>query len=121
VAWKLDAKLPVSYQIAQKLRQDILIGNYAPGSQFPPVRQLAVEASVNPNTVQKALLTLEEEGLLVTRGTVGRFVTDDIAVLDRTRDFLHREFVCHVAQKAAELGITREELAQTLLRMEEET
>ena len=53
--------------------------------QIPPVRQLAMEAGVNPNTMQRALSALEDEGLLVSRGTVGRFVTSDEAALERAR------------------------------------
>lgn len=120
MAWKFDSKLPVSYQIAGKLRLDILNGVYGPGTQFPTVRQLAMEASVNPNTVQKALTALEAEGLLITQGTVGRFVTDDIPALEAARDALHSSFVRQILEEAAELGITKEAFLDAMSRMEEE-
>ena len=85
MTWKFDSKIPVSLQLTHKLRIDILSGKYSPGEQFPPVRQLAYDASVNPNTVQKALTSLESEGLLITRGTVGRFVTDDESALTKAK------------------------------------
>ena len=120
MAWKFHSKLPVSYQIAEKLRLDILNGLYEPGMQFPTVRQLAVDASVNPNTVQKALLQLETEGLLITQGTVGRFVTDDVQALESAREVLRREFVIRVMAEAAELGITKAAFLDALTRLEEE-
>ena len=73
--WKLDHKTPVFLQLASHLRNEIVAGKYAADEQIPSVRVLAAQASVNPNTMQKARLSLEEEGLLYTRGTLGRFVT----------------------------------------------
>ena len=77
LAWKFKDGIPLTVQISDRIRQDILRGEYRAGEAFPTVRQLAAEASVNPNTVQKALVILENEGLLVTLGTAGRTVTED--------------------------------------------
>lgn len=74
MAWQFRGHSPVYRQIVRHIRADILNGRYQPDEQIPPVRQLAMEASVNPNTMQRALSALEDEGLLVSRGTVGRFV-----------------------------------------------
>lgn len=120
MTWKFDPKLPLTLQIQHKLRQDILTGTYAPGEQFPTVRQLAFEASVNPNTMQKALTGLEGEDLLVSRGTVGRFVTEDTAVLARAREHMYSEYMTHVLRQAGELGISREMLLTFIRESEEE-
>ena len=61
--WKFNSREAVFVQIASRLRGEILRGKYQPDQQIPPVRQLAFEAAVNPNTMQKALTVLEEEGL----------------------------------------------------------
>ncbi len=106
MGWKFDSTLPVSIQIAEKLKREILIGKYPSGSQFPTVRQLAFETSANPNTVQKALTSLETEGLLESHGTVGRFVTSDRNVLEAVYRKLCRRFMNEVLTSAAELGIT---------------
>lgn len=74
MAWQFRGHSPVYRQIVRHIRADILSGCYQPDEQIPPVRQLAMEAGVNPNTMQRALSALEDEGLLVSRGTVGRFV-----------------------------------------------
>ena len=72
-----DRNVPVFLQIKDRLKSDILNGVFSPRDKIPSVRQLALDMSVNPNTVQRALNILEEEGLIVTEGTTGKFVTDD--------------------------------------------
>lgn len=110
--WQFNHVEAVFVQIANRLRQEILSGKYPPGSQIPPVRALAYDAAVNPNTMQKALLCLESEGLLHAEGTVGRFVTTDEAVLTAARDLVRRETVRKLVSDAAMLGISKEELIQ---------
>lgn len=112
--WQFGAKTPIHQQIADHIRNDILNGKYAPDEQIPPVRQLAIEAGVNPNTVQRALMALEAEGLFETRGTVGRFITTDQAVLDRAREVTRRQAVKRLVDETLALGITREELIRYL-------
>lgn len=118
MAWDFDPKLPVALQIEQRLRSDIVGGKYAPDSQFPTVRQLAQDAAVNPNTMQKALANLEAEGLLISRGTVGRFVTADTAVLENTLQHIRQEYLESVCRGAEELGITRDMFMEFLERSE---
>ena len=86
MAWNFNGTETVSLQIARILRDDILSGKYQPGVQVPPVRQIAQDAAVNPNTVQKALTMLENEGLLCSNGTIGRFVTSDIGVIESAKE-----------------------------------
>lgn len=119
MAWKFDPKLSVSYQIAQRIRLQILNGVYAPGQQFPTVRQLANDAAVNPNTVQKSLTILEGEVLLQSRGTVGRFVTDDLSIISNAREALQREYMERILTEAKDLGITRTQFMAYLKEKEE--
>jgi len=119
LAWKFNSQVPVSLQIVGKLRSDIITGKYKPGEQFPTVRQLAYEASVNPNTMQKALALLETEGLLISKGTVGRFVTSDIAVIERTKNEIRRAYMSDVIRQALEIGITKEEFINYIRESEE--
>ena len=93
-------------------------GKYKPCEQFPSVRQLAYEASVNPNTMQKALTYLESERLLISRGTVGRFVTDDGEVLRNAAECAKRETVERLVDEARMLGITKEELISYITKEE---
>lgn len=75
--WKLDSDRPIFLQLADILKMDILSGKYKPGDKISAVRDLAQEAAVNPNTMQKALTELERMGLVHTERTSGRFVTQD--------------------------------------------
>ena len=75
--WKLDSNLPIYTQIIEHIQLDIISGLYQPGDRLPSVRDLAAEASVNPNTMQKALSELERSGLLHSQRTSGRFITED--------------------------------------------
>ena len=118
--WQFNRTEAVFLQITRRLRNDILTGKYPQDRQFPPVRQLAAEAAVNPNTMQKALLQLEREGLLYARGTVGRFVTTDSAVLAEARERMRRETVRSLLAEARALGITKAELIQFIEEEEQQ-
>lgn len=74
-----QSKLPLYEQLVEQLRKQIVLGNAAPGSPLPSVRQLSVELGVNPNTIQKAYREMEQEGLIVSLLGRGSFVTSDIA------------------------------------------
>ena len=108
--WQFNRTEAVFIQIARRLRRDILGGKYPKGEQFPPVRQLAAEAAVNPNTVQQALTLLEQEGILCARGTTGRFVSTDEEVLILAKERMCSEIVRDLLQETNALGITKAEL-----------
>lgn len=116
--WRFHNKSPVFIQIADRIRGEILSGKYPPEGQIPPVRQLAFEASVNPNTMQHALTLLEDEGLITTHGTVGRFVTSDAEALARARKAVHESAMRSLVADALALGITREELIEFIQKEE---
>lgn len=112
MAWRFNDHEAVFIQIADRIRAEILGGGYQPGQQIPPVRQLASEAAVNPNTMQKALALLEEQGLVHSCGTVGRFITSDTVVIDDAREQMRRSVIHKWVTQARELGISTEELIQ---------
>ena len=83
--WSLDDDRPIWQQLTQQLTRRIITGVYPPGSRLPSVRELAAEAGVNPNTMQRALAQLDQDGLAKADRTAGRLVTQDTEVLDRVR------------------------------------
>ena len=91
MSFELHSSRPIWLQLAEQLGRRIVTGVYPPGSRFPTVRELAAEAGVNPNTMQRALTQLESRGLVTTNRTAGRTVTEDTAVLDAMRAQLARE------------------------------
>ena len=88
--WNLTSDRPIYAQLIEKLQLDIITGHYKPGEKLPSVRDLASEASVNPNTMQKALSELERSGLVYAQRTSGRFITDDQELIKNTRNELAR-------------------------------
>lgn len=115
----LTPKPSVSAQLLQKYRLDIVGGKYPLGGQFPTVRALAYEESVNPNTMQKVLTMLEQDGLLVSQGTRGRFVTEDPNTIAEVKLLLQTEYLQSVRESAAALGITKQQFMQFLEESED--
>ncbi|MDR2493133.1 MAG: GntR family transcriptional regulator [Coriobacteriales bacterium] len=75
--WAFADDRPIYAQIVEQIEMGILSGECPAGSALPSVRALALEAEVNPNTVQRAFLELESLGLVRTHRTSGRTVTED--------------------------------------------
>lgn len=121
MAWSFTSRAPVYMQIVSRIRADILGGVYQPDQQIPAVRQLALTAGVNPNTMQRAFAVLEAEQLFITRGTIGRFITTDTEVLARAREVMRRETVARLVEGAAAVGISPEELIEGIRAYERES
>lgn len=73
---------PIYLQLEQKIKIEIISGRIPPGSRLPSVRNFAIDLKVNPNTLQRALQELEEENLIFTERTNGKFVTNDKKIID---------------------------------------
>ncbi|MBR7116966.1 MAG: GntR family transcriptional regulator [Clostridia bacterium] len=110
MAWKFQSGRAISEQIADRLRSDIISGRYKMGEQFPTVRSLAEEAGVNPNTVQKSLTLLENEGLIRAQSTVGRVVTDDGEAINAAGRRILESRLSGFVSEMKELGISKDEL-----------
>ena len=110
---------PIWQQLAQQLRERIVKGDYPPGSHFPTVRELAAQAGVNPNTMQRAMAEMERLGLVYSQRTAGRFVTEDETVIRALRRDLAREQIDTFLAGMAQLGFHRGEIL-TLLEEEGE-
>lgn len=112
--WKLDNNRPIWPQLSQQLAWRIIAGVYPPGSRLPAVRELAAEAGVNPNTMQRALAQLEQEGLARADRTAGRLVTQDAAVLEAARLREAEAVIRDYFEAMSALGYSRERAAQLL-------
>ncbi len=111
MAWEFDSERPIYAQIVEKLSVEIAAGRLTPGERMPSVRDLAAEAGVNPNTVQRALTELERNGLVISmRGGAGRFVSEDTAAKDETRDRLIAEKAYGFIESVRALGLTDDEI-----------
>lgn len=118
--WDFDSSAPIYAQLASLLRSRIASGEYPPGSPLPAVRTLAAEAGVNPNTMQRAFAQLEQQGLLYTRRTAGRFVTEDTALIAEVRRRLAREKLELFLIQMEQLGYSRGEIRSLLTETDKE-
>lgn len=107
--WNLDSDRPIFLQIIEKIQLDIVSGIYQPGDKLPSVRELAQEASVNPNTMQKALSELERTGLVYSQRTSGRFITEDTSMIQRLKSELAKEIIDEFLLHMQRLGYRKDE------------
>ena len=116
--WKFTGDKPVYQQIVERLSGAILTGKYPAGQRIPSVRELAAQARVNPNTMQRALQEMEERRLLITMGTTGRCVTEDQQVLEDLRCRAVDQAIQLCAEQLRILGVSAEQAAQRMLELE---
>ena len=109
MGWEFTNDRAISPQIVEIIQWNILSGVYPPGSALPSVRALAVDAGVNPNTMQKALADLESQGLLRTQRNSGRTVTDDERLIMMLREHATAIYIDQFFAQMQELGIGRAE------------
>lgn len=112
--WKLDADRPIYAQLVEQLTQAIVAGEYAAGDRLPSVRELAGDASVNPNTMQKALSELERSGLVYSQRTAGRFITEDQHMLEQVKTELAKEQIKQFFEQMEKLGFTKDETRELI-------
>ena len=108
--WELDNKGSIYGQLIRTIRQRILTGYYPPGSKIDSVRELAEEAGVNPNTMQRALSELEREGIVRSERTSGRFVTDDEERINAMRQEVGFEFVSEYVSAMQAFGFSGKDI-----------
>lgn len=116
--WNLSSERPIYLQIMERVTIDIVSGHYQPGDRLPSVRELASEASVNPNTMQKALTELERSGLVYSQRTSGRYITEDKDMIKEAKEELAATQVQEFINKMSQLGISKEEILQLIQNKE---
>ena len=112
LSWELVNDRPIWVQLIEQLTRRIVSGEYPPGARVPSVRDLAAEAGVNPNTMQRALSGLEERGLLVAQRSIGRFVTQDAALIVRMRQELAEQELVVFKRRMRLLGYQDQEILE---------
>lgn len=114
MSWQLKGNTPIYLQLMEEIKRRIISGNYSAGEKLPSVRDLASEASVNPNTMQKALAELERCGLVYTNRTSGRFITEDEVLIKQLRIDLAKKHVETFLGNMEQLGFTYEETVKLI-------
>lgn len=114
MAWNLQSDRPIYAQLVDQIQRMIVTGIFPAGSRLPSVRELAAEAAVNPNTMQRALVKLEEDGLLYTQRTSGRYVTEETERIMDVKRSLAEELIREFVENMGRLGYTREQAVELL-------
>lgn len=114
MAWNLESDRPIYAQLVERISMQIVSGYYPIGAKLPSVRELAAEAAVNPNTMQKAFAELERSGLIITQRTNGRTVTLNKNLIDDVRHDMAKQHIDVFVMKMRELGYTKEQIFELL-------
>ena len=114
MAWRFRDGIPIYQQITERILTDIVSGNCLPGEKLPSVRELAAEAAVNPNTVQKAMAELEAKGLISAQRTAGRFVTEESEAIAQHRREIAREKTSEYLKAISRLGYGSEDAGKLI-------
>jgi len=111
---KFDDKVPIYYQIKNYLYHEMMTGALKPGDKLPAVRQLAVDLTVNVNTVQRALGGMITEGILESQRGKGNFVTMDEQRISQLKEQLVMEQLERVYEQLHALNLTDEQIIASL-------
>lgn len=104
---------PIYEQIAEKFQMLIIKGALPPDTQLPSVRKLAMELSINPNTIQRAYTQLEQQGFIYPVKGRGNFVSPDLQAVQREKEMYYRDLE-EVILKGKKMGIPQEELVNKI-------
>ena len=114
MTWSFTPDRPIYLQLQERIKLAIVSGLYPPGDKLPAVRDLAMEAAVNPNTMQRALMELEREGLVYAQRTSGRFVTEDGAVVEKIKNELAMALIDEFLEKMVAIGYDASKVASMI-------
>ena len=117
--WKFTDDAPIYQQIMNIMKRQIASGELKAGQKLSSVRELALEAGVNPNTMQKALAELEREGLVYSQRTAGRFVAEQGDIREGLQEELMMEYVDEFLEKRMKLGFGVDEVIDLLQKKAE--
>ncbi len=109
-----DNDRPIYIQLVEQLEIYIISGKIKPGEKLPSVRDLALKTKVNPNTMQKALVELEDLKLIYTERTNGKYVTKDEKLLNKFKDKYAKEKTKKYIKEMQELGFIKEKIVEFL-------
>ena len=112
--WLFSSDAPIYAQLVEQIKVGIVAGAFPPGERLPSVRDLATEAGVNPNTMQRAMTELERDGLVYSQRTAGRFVTEDQMLIEQAKRSLAERHIKTFLEAMDRLGFRREEVLALL-------
>ena len=120
MSWNFNDDRPIYIQLIEQIKLRIISGVYKTGEKLPSVRDMASDASVNPNTMQKALAELERTGLVFSQRTSGRFITEDSNMIKDIRNSLAKEQIEKFLYSMQKIGYTKQETIELIENISKE-
>lgn len=114
LVWHFNNDMPIYTQLVSQIKFGIVSGELPPGERLSTVRDLAAEAGVNPNTMQRAFQELEREGLVYSQRSNGRFVTEDVSIIENAKTALARQHIDTFMAAMKQLGYETDEIITLL-------
>lgn len=114
-----DPNLPIYIQVMEEIKKEIFSNHFMPGDKISSVRELALQYSVNPNTIQKALSELERENLLHSKRSSGRFVSEDIELIEKLKNDLLIKKITLFVNEMKELGYNKNKIIELIMELDE--
>ena len=112
--WSFSNDVPIYAQLIEQVKAAIVTGEFPPGARLPSVRDMAAEAGVNPNTMQRAMAELERDGLVYSQRTSGRIVTEDMEMIEQAKRQLAQRHINVFMSAMGFLGYIVREMAELL-------
>ena len=112
--WKFRNDIPIYTQLVEQIKLGIVSGVFAPGERLQSVRDMSMEAGVNPNTMQRALQELERQGLVYSQRTAGRFVSGDSVIIAEAKKALAKSHIEDFIESMKKIGFQSEEMLSLL-------
>ena len=112
--WKLDDSRPIWQQLKEQLIIAIVAGRFQMGGSFPTVRELAEDAGVNRNTMQRALSELEHDGFVITNRTAGRTVTTDEGLVARMKEQIAMQNIEKFIREMEAIGYDADDIVKMI-------
>lgn len=113
-----DKNTPIYIQIEDKIKLDIITSKYQPGEKIKSVREFALELKINPNTINRALLELEEQGLIITQRTSGKYITKDKNIIEKEKNKLINKKIDEFMNDMKELRLDKNKIIQIIKEKE---
>lgn len=113
-----NKNIPIYIQIEEQIKLDIITNKYKPGEKIKSVREFALELKINPNTINRALLELEEEGLIITQRTSGKYITENKKIIEKEKTKLINKKIDEFIKDMKILEIDKNEIIQIIKEKE---
>lgn len=114
IEFNFDSNRPIYLQLVEQLQLYIISNKIPPGERLPSVRELALQAKVNPNTMQRALAELEDLKLIYTERTNGKYITTDANLLNQFREHFITDKIQNFLIEMSELGFDQKTIIKIL-------